>query len=83
MICIQTKIITFKSLKNLAPQYLFNLFNKNSACTSRNLGNNNTDAWLPKLRTTQGKKAFFFPDSKILNSLPFIYCTVHFKYVIY
>ena len=48
LISTQTKITPFKSLKNLAPQYLCNLFNKNSAC------NTNTDVRLPKKNTTQG-----------------------------
>ena len=51
LICIQTKVTTFKSLTNLAPEYLSNLFNKDSACTSRNLRNSNTDVRLPKMNT--------------------------------
>ena len=69
LIDTQSKIVTFKSLKNLAPKYLCELFNKNSACSSRNLRSTNTDVWLPRKNTVNGKKAFSFRGAKIWNSL--------------
>ena len=69
LIDTQSKIVTFKSLKNLAPKYLCELFNKNSACSSRNLRNTNTDVRLPKKNTAKGQKAFSFRGAKIWNSL--------------
>ena len=39
----ESKIKVFKSLNDLAPQYLCNLFTKNSACSSHNLRNTETD----------------------------------------
>ena len=68
LICIQTKVVTFKSLKSLTPQYLPNLFKK-GACTSRNLRNTNTDVRLPKMNKTQGQIACSFRGAKIWNSL--------------
>ena len=70
LIDTQSKIVTFKSLKNLAPKYLCELFNENSACSSRNLHNTNTDVRLPKKNTAKGQKAFSFRGAKIWNSLP-------------
>ena len=69
LINTQSKIVTFKSLRNLAPRYLCELFNKNSSCSSRNLCNTNTDVRLPKKNTAQGQKAFSFRGAKIWNSL--------------
>ena len=69
LIGTQSKIVTFKSLKNRAPKYLCELFNKNSACSSRNLRNTNTHVWLPRKNTVKGQKAFSFPGAKIWNSL--------------
>ena len=51
--------MVFKSLNDLAPQYLRNLFTKNSACSSRNLRNTETDLRLPKKRSANGQKCFF------------------------
>ena len=70
LIDTQSKIVTFKSLKSLALKYLCELFNKNSACSSRNLRNTNTDVRLPKKNTAKGQKAFSFRGAKIWNSLP-------------
>ena len=69
LICIQTETTTFKSLDYLAPQYLSNLLNKNSSCTSYNFRNTNADVRLPKINTTQGQKAFSFRGAKTWNSL--------------
>ena len=69
LIDTESKIVTFKSLKNLDPKYLCELFNKNSACSSRNLRNTNTDVRLPKKNTAEGQKIFSFRGAKIWNSL--------------
>ena len=59
----ESKIMVFKSLNDLAPQYLCNLFTKNSACSSRSLRNTETDLRLPKKRSANGQKMLFFPGS--------------------
>ena len=66
----ESKTMVFKSLNDLAPQYLCNLFTKNSACSSRNLRNTETDLRLPKKRSANGQKCFSFRGAKIWNSLP-------------
>ena len=66
----ETKTMAFKSLSDLAPQYLCNLFTKNSACSSRSLRNTETDLRLPKKRSAYGQKCFSFRGAKVWNSLP-------------
>ena len=53
----ETKTMVFKSLNDLAPQYLCNLFTKNSACSSRSLQIIETDLWLPKKSSTNGQNS--------------------------
>ena len=62
--------MVFKSLNELAPQYLCNLFTKNSQCSSRNLCNTKTDLRLPKKKSANGQKCFSFHGTKLWNSLP-------------
>ena len=62
--------MVFKSLNELAPQYLCNLFTKNSQCSSRNLRNTETDLRLPKKKSAIGQKCFSFRGAKLWNSLP-------------
>ena len=59
----KTKTIVFKSLSDLAHQYLCNLFTRNSACSSRSLRNTVTDLRLPKKRSANGRRTLFFPGS--------------------
>ena len=84
--CMQTKVATFNSLKKSATQCLPNLFIKNSACTSRNHHNTNTDVRLPRMNTTQEQTGFSFRDAKAWNSLPIkatlIYSLQRFKKII-
>ena len=66
----ESKIMVFKSLNDLAPQYLCNLFTRNSACASHNLRNTETDLRLPKKNSANGQKCFSFRGAKLWNSLP-------------
>ena len=60
LISYESKIMVFKSLNELAPRYLCNLFTKNSQCSSRNLRNTSAN----------GQKCFSFRGAKLWNSLP-------------
>ena len=62
--------MVFKSLNNLAPQFLWNLFTKNSSYSSRSFQNSETDLRLPKKRSANGQKCFSFRGAKQWNSLP-------------
>ena len=53
----ESKTTVFTSLNDLAPQYLYNLFTRNSACSSRNFRNTETDLRLPKKIQQMGKNA--------------------------
>ena len=54
----ESKMMVFRSLNDLAFQYLFNLFTKNSACSSHDLRNTETDLRLPKKKAANGQNAF-------------------------
>ena len=51
-----TKLMVFKSLNGLAPQYLSDLFTKNLQIAPYNLCNTVTDLRLPKKKTMGGQK---------------------------
>ena len=55
LISIESKTMVFKSLNELAPQYLCGLFTKNSQCSTRTLRNTGTDVRLPKKNSANGK----------------------------
>ena len=69
LISIESKTMVFKSLNELAPQYLCGLFTKNSQCSTRTLRNTGTDVRLPKKNSANGKKCFSFRGAKLWNSL--------------
>ena len=64
-----TKLMVFKSLNGLAPQYLSDLFTKNLQIAPYNLRNTVTDLRLPKKTTMGGQKAFSYRGAKLWNSL--------------
>ena len=65
----ESETMVFKSLNGLAPQYLCNLFTKNSECSSRSLRNTETDLRLPMKKTANGQKCFSFRGAKLWNGL--------------
>ena len=69
LINIESKTMVFKSLNELAPQYLGSLFNRNSQCSSRCLRNTETDLRLPKKTSANGQKCFSFRGATLWNSL--------------
>ena len=62
LIGYETKTMVFKSLDDMAPQYLCNLFTKNSVCSSRSLRNTETDLRLPKKSSANGQTCFSFRE---------------------
>ena len=62
--------MVYKSLNNLAPQYLRDIFEKNSLISSFNLRNTNTDLRIPMKHTAMGQKAFSYRGAKLWNNLP-------------
>ena len=69
LISNESKTMVFKSLNDLAPQYLSSLFKRNSQCSTRCLRNTETDLRLPKKTSGNGQKCFSFRCAKLWNSL--------------
>ena len=69
LISNESETMVFKSLNELAPQYLCGLFAKNSECSTRTLCNTGTDVSLPKNNSANGQKCFSFRGAKLWNSL--------------
>ena len=61
--------MVYKSINNLAPQYMSEMFTRNSLGAARQLRNTNTDLKLPRKRTCNGQKSFSFRGAKLWNSL--------------
>ena len=61
--------MVFKSLHELAPQYMCDLFTRASQLTSRYLRNTLTDLRLPKKNSKTGQKCFSFRGAKAWNDL--------------
>ena len=58
-----------KSLNGLVPEYLSDLFEKNSTRNVRKLRNTDTDLSLPLRKTNYGKRAISFRGPKLWNQL--------------
>ena len=69
LITSETNIMVFKSLHELAPQYMCNLFTRASQLTSRYLRSTLTDLRLPKKNSKTGQKCFSFRGAKAWNDL--------------
>ena len=69
LITNESKTMVFKSLNELAPQYLCGLFTRNSQCSTRTLRNTGTDVRLPKKNSANGQNCFSFRGAKLWNSL--------------
>ena len=61
--------MVYKSINNIAPPYMNDMFTRNSQDATRQLRNTNTDLKLPKKRTCNGQKSFSFRGAKLWNSL--------------
>ena len=70
LISYETQILVFKALNGLAPQYLTELFSRNSQGSLHTLRNTSTDLKLPLYKTVNGQKSFSFRGVKYWNSLP-------------
>ena len=64
-----TGTIVFKSISGLAPTYLSTLFTRNSTREIVNLRNRETDLLAPRMKTSNGQKAFSFFGAKVWNEL--------------
>ena len=69
LITSESKTMVFKSLNELAPQCLCDLFTQNSLCSSYSLRNMGTDVRLLMKKSTNGQKFFSYRGAKLWNSL--------------
>ena len=61
--------MVYKSINNMAPQYMSEMFTRNLHDAARQLRNTNTEIKLPKKRTCNGQRSFSFRGTKLWNSL--------------
>ena len=59
----------FKSTNSLAPEYLSELFVKNSALNTMRLRNAEADLRVPLFKTANGQKSISFREPKLWNQL--------------
>ena len=64
MIKQETATKVFKSINGLAPTYLSTLFTRNTTREIVSLRNSETDLLLPRMKTSNGQKAFSFREAK-------------------
>ena len=64
----ETVTLMYKSLNELAPEYMRNLFTKCSDSNSRVLRSTDTDLKLPLLKTSAGEKSFLYRGARLWNS---------------
>ena len=65
----ETCTMVFKSLNDLAPENLGNIFSKLSDVHARVLRNTKCNLALPKMRTAYGQKSFAFRGANVWNKL--------------
>ena len=65
----ESKLIVYKSINRLAPQYLRDLFTRNSFDNSYSPRNTATDLKIPKKTSKNGQKSFSYRGVKLWNSL--------------
>ena len=65
----ETATIMFKSTNSLVPEYLSELFVKNSALNTIRLRNSEADLRVPLFKTANGQKSISFRGPKIWNQL--------------
>ena len=65
----ETATLIYKSLNDLAPGYMRNLFARCSESNGRVLRSTDTDLKLPLLKTSAGQKSFSYRGARLWNSL--------------
>ena len=70
LVASESKTMVFKSLHELAPQYLCDLFTRNSKCSSYVLRNSETDSRLPMKKSSNGQECFSYRGAKASNDVP-------------
>ena len=66
----ESRIMVFKSINGLAPQYLIDLFMANGTNSLYNFRTTVTDLTIPKKISSTGQKSFSYRGARLLDSLP-------------
>ena len=61
--------MVYKSINDLAPDYLSEMFTKSSAYSRKNLRNTATDLQVPLMKTCNGQRAFSYRGAGVWNHL--------------
>ena len=69
MIKVETACMVYKSINDLAPDYLSEMFTNNSAYSRKNLRNTATDLQVPLMKTCNGQRAFSYRGAGVWNHL--------------
>ena len=69
MIQVQTACMVYKSINELAPDYLSQIFTKKLACSRENLRNTATDLRIPLVKTSSGQRTFSYRGARVWNHL--------------
>ena len=69
IIKVETACMVYKSINDLAPDYLSEIFTKNSACCRKNLRNTATDLHVPLMKTCNSQRAFSYRGARVWNHL--------------
>ena len=69
LIFFESKQLVFKFFNNQAPQYICNLFQRNSDCCSRDVRNTAKDLRLPMYTSSNGQKSFSYSGAALWNNL--------------
>ena len=70
LIAEESKTMVYKSMHEMAPQYLCDLLTKNSMSSSYVLRNTATDLKLPRKISRNGQRCFSYCGAKMWNDLP-------------
>ena len=69
MIQVEKACMVYKSINELAPDYLSQIFTKKLACSSENLRNTATDLEIPLMKTCSGQRTFSYRGARVWNHL--------------
>ena len=67
----ETTNMVYKSINNLAPKYLCNLFTKTSSRDIITLRNSELDLYVPFMNTKSGQKSFSYRGAQLWNGLKY------------
>ena len=68
---METACMVYKSINDLAPDYLSEIFTKNSECSRKYLRNTEADLQIPPMKTCIGQRAFSYRGAVVWEPFRF------------